>query len=320
MADGEIVETTALFTPVSPSVEFRKLDVNIRDNDYVAGRNNITAIVIRNTYTYPVRIISVTARHSSLNSNSSNLTYRGSLSAQPPLRRHNRLRVRIPVPSIIAKAEFPLFEWQRISRNEPVSTEPLYITAEAGSKVILNDDIPLDREVYITAAAGSEISREKATERSVTVSPSSEIVSEYTWRTNSWLLFIPSRIGIDIEIQYLINNETRSQVVSSVFDIKPPIQSVVFGGIAGGIIGNLARSFTEAENLHVDFRFFIKLIGTCLLSVMAVFALSRKPGSQSFITVEDFFGAFVLGSLIGYEGTTFFERTVLEPNTKPQAS
>src|ERR1051325_11194210 len=136
--------------------------------------------------------------------------------------------------------------------------------------------------------------------RTVTVSPSSEIVSEYTWNTKNSLLFIPSRIGIDIEIQYAMGSEIRSRGVQSVFDIKPPIQSVLVGGIAGGFVGTLARIFTESDGPSIDTRFFVKIIGSCLLSIMAVVSLSRKSGSQSFITVEDFFGAFVLGSLIGY--------------------
>jgi hypothetical protein len=91
------------------------------------------------------------------------------------------------------------------------------------------------------------------------------------------------------------------------------------GGLAGGVIGNLARTFTETDTLNVDTRFFVKLIGSCLLSLMAVISLSRKSGSQSFITVEDFFGSFVLGSLIGYQGTAFFEKTVVNGKGSSEA-
>jgi hypothetical protein len=306
-------------TPVSlvqdhPYLEFRKLDVNIRDNDYVAGKSNITAIVIRNTYPNHVRIISVTARHSSLNALTNDAVYRGSFDKEPQRKSRNTFKFRVP---FFGSA----FEWRHDSSHEPSSPEPLYITAEDGAKLVLNSDVPVDREVYVTAKPGSEVvmaerrEQQRTQSRSVDVSPSSEIVSEYTWSTTSSLLFIPSRIGIDIEIQYSIQQEIRSQVVSSVFDIKPPIQSVVFGGIAGGFVGTLARTFTESDAPNIDTRFFIKLIGSCLLSIMAVVSLSRKSGSQSFITVEDFFGAFVLGSLIGYQGTSFFEKTVIDPKS-----
>jgi hypothetical protein len=97
------------------------------------------------------------------------------------------------------------------------------------------------------------------------------------------------------------------------------IHSVILGGLAGGVIGNLARTFTETDTLNVDTRFFVKLIGSCLLSLMAVISLSRKSGSQSFITVEEFFGSFVLGSLIGYQGTAFFEKTVVNGKGSSEA-
>jgi hypothetical protein len=318
MPEGEVLEP--LPVPVArPLVEFRKLDVNIRDSDYVAGKLNVTAIVIRNTYPISIRITSVTARHSSLNNNTRDAVYKGSLAKNIRKSSVNRFKVRIyDIPFIMRSPRNrpPMFEWHHDPQQESSGSEPVYITAEDGAKLLLNSDVPVDREVYITAKSGAEVSMQETPEqqaaRSVNVSPSSEIVSEYTWRTNHWLLFIPSRIGIDIEIQYTIGDEVRSQVVSSVFDIKPPIQSVVFGGIAGGFIGTLARTFTEADTVKMDTRFFVKLIGSCLLSIMAVVSLSRKSGSQSFITVEDFFGAFVLGSLIGYEGTTFFEKTVID--------
>lgn len=104
-------------------------------------------------------------------------------------------------------------------------------------------------------------------------------------------------------MQYELAGNIRSQVVSTAFDIKPPIQSIVFGSVAGGIIVSLARVFTESDSIQFSARLLIKLIGSCLLSIMAVISLS--------LTVEDFFGAFVLGSLIGYEGTAFFEKTVI---------
>ena len=47
------------------------------------------------------------------------------------------------------------------------------------------------------------------------------------------------------------------------------------------------------------------------MSLIAAIALSRKIGTQGFITVEVFFGAFVIGALIGYGGSEYFERAIL---------
>ncbi len=294
-------------------VEFRKLDV-----------------AVRNTYPITIKLLSVTARHSTLSSTDRGTVFKGSINKQP---RPSSTRIRFRIDGI-----FPYFLFPFISRRKApyplldvmhktssfVNEEPLYVNAEKGSSVTIDEaELSRDREVYVTAEEGAQVLLKKSKaskpgDEGEVISPMSEVVSEYVWKTNHWVLFIPARIGIDIALKYEINGEVRSQVVSSLFDIKPPIHSVVLGGVAGGIIGSLARSFTEADTLDINTRFFVKLIGACLLSIMAVISLSRKSGSQSFITVEDFFGSFVLGSLIGYEGTTFFEKTVI--NGKDAAS
>lgn len=50
------------------------------------------------------------------------------------------------------------------------------------------------------------------------------------------------------------------------------------------------------------------------MSLIAAIALSRKTGTQGFITVEDFFGGFVVGALIGYGGSEYFEKAITPTN------
>lgn len=52
------------------------------------------------------------------------------------------------------------------------------------------------------------------------------------------------------------------------------------------------------------------------MSLIAAIALSRKTSTQGFITIEDFFGAFVIGALIGYGGSEYFERAILPAGAK----
>jgi F0F1-type ATP synthase assembly protein I len=56
------------------------------------------------------------------------------------------------------------------------------------------------------------------------------------------------------------------------------------------------------------------------MSLIATIALSRKTGTQGFITVEDFFGGFVVGALIGYGGSAYFERAIIPPTPNPSAA
>jgi hypothetical protein len=46
------------------------------------------------------------------------------------------------------------------------------------------------------------------------------------------------------------------------------------------------------------------------MSIIAAIGLSRKSGNQGVVTVEDFYGGFLVGALIGYGGSAVFERTV----------
>jgi hypothetical protein len=47
------------------------------------------------------------------------------------------------------------------------------------------------------------------------------------------------------------------------------------------------------------------------MSGIAAVSLSRRGSTQAFVTVEDFFGAFFVGSLIGYGGIAYFEKAII---------
>jgi hypothetical protein len=55
----------------------------------------------------------------------------------------------------------------------------------------------------------------------------------------------------------------------------------------------------------------IAIGGSVIMSVIATIALSRKSGAQGFITVEDFYGGFAIGALIGYGGAQYFEKAAM---------
>ena len=62
----------------------------------------------------------------------------------------------------------------------------------------------------------------------------------------------------------------------------------------------------------------IQLSGSAIMSVIATIALSRKTGAQGFITVEDFFGGFVVGVLVAYQGTSYFEDILKRQGAYPK--
>jgi H+/Cl- antiporter ClcA len=110
-----------------------------------------------------------------------------------------------------------------------------------------------------------------------------------------------------------------TQVVTSGLDVRPPLRSVVIGSILGALLGAVARFTQQISQASGDvFKFaidhasveIVQLLGAAIMGTIAAVALSRKSGAQSFITVEDFFGGFVIGVLIGYQGASYFDTIV----------
>jgi hypothetical protein len=148
------------------------------------------------------------------------------------------------------------------------------------------------------------------------VEPHCEIVAYFQIQTNGWLLFKPARMDLNTQICYTVNGQLRTQVSSCCLDVKPPLKSIVIGSLLGAALGSLARSLQPlAAEPNPAWKWGPFAVGTgsaMVLSVMATVALSRRTGAQGFITVEDFFGGFVVGTLIGYQGQSYFDNTVMK--------
>jgi hypothetical protein len=191
------------------------------------------------------------------------------------------------------------------------------VDVEKGATVKLHG--AQEQRAKAASAAAEALAFEKA--RTI-LEPHCEIVAYLPLVTRNWLFFKPLRMNLTYLIRYrLLNDSGRilTQVVTSGLDVRPPLRSVVIGSIAGALLGATARftqqislaggdvldvitSHTAAEVIH--------LLGAAIMATIAAVALSRKSGAQSFITVEDFFGGFVIGVLIGYQGTSYFDTLV----------
>jgi nitrate/nitrite transporter NarK len=51
----------------------------------------------------------------------------------------------------------------------------------------------------------------------------------------------------------------------------------------------------------------ITLVTAIILSIIAIIFTARKSETQSFVSIEDFWGGLLIGFLIGYTGTSFFD-------------
>jgi hypothetical protein len=84
--------------------------------------------------------------------------------------------------------------------------------------------------------------------------------------------------------------------------------------VLGAVLGTLARFFTTVRQLEWQ-PLALAMGASIVMGLIASIALSRKATAQAFITVEDFFGGFVVGALIGYGGSTYFEKALIPEST-----
>ena len=155
--------------------------------------------------------------------------------------------------------------------------------------------------------------------KTITIEPHCETLAYLEISTVGWLFFTPTRRSLNTLIKYRVNNKEKTQIVASEFDVRPPLLSMIIGSILGSILGTLAKVLNKAQALEWQ-PLTVSLGAATVMSLIATIALSRKTGTQGFITVEDFFGGFVVGALIGYGGSAYFERTIIPSAPSPSLS
>lgn len=132
----------------------------------------------------------------------------------------------------------------------------------------------------------------------------------------------------DTITQEIINNSSLeneealfTNTVAHEISIRPSVYSIMLGSTIGGSVGSLARllqinpslsweSFTEVD-------FLVGIAVSIILSAVAIVFMARKSDTQSFLSVEDFWGGVLIGFLIGYTGASFFQELtgVASPST-----
>jgi hypothetical protein len=210
----------------------------------------------------------------------------------------------------------------------------LRLNVAEGSTVDVGDVLQRFDSVIVNASEGSRIVAlphpPVEPGPSTVLQPHCETNAFLTIGTRGWLFFKPTRLRLKSEVRYRIDGQPTvySQVVSLNFDVRPPLRSVLIGAVAGAVLGGAARFVRDIPALSKTIFQFgvqdwitqgIQLGGYIVMSVISAIALSRKTGAQGFITVEDFFGGFVIGVLVAYEGPSYFEN-VLSHAASPSAA
>lgn len=135
-------------------------------------------------------------------------------------------------------------------------------------------------------------------------------------------LFIPARYNLQLTVIYSLDQPEKDESDSLEFysnttaftvPVRTALWSVIIGGLIGGIIGSCCRSLQNFGTVGSMFGTHVSatiagLVLSGTLSGAAVIFSARKTETQTFITVEDFWGGVLVGFLIGYSGTAAFTK------------
>jgi hypothetical protein len=149
--------------------------------------------------------------------------------------------------------------------------------------------------------------------------PGSTVVYTAVLNIKKPLIFTPSQYRLQFYVNYsfspvaeitdtsaLGTNEIHTNTISQDLSIRPSVYSVLIGAIIGGAAGSVARLLQLNKTLNIE-ESAISLILAAILSAIAVIFMVRKSETQSFVSIEDFWGGLLIGFLVGYTGTSFFE-------------
>lgn len=304
-----------------------KLEVTIPEETFTAGSPSVVRVVVHNPFPIDIEILEIVAPQSSLVRrvirNSGKYFQKqpeadGSASVDDDPA-YAKTKVGYFAERFISGLLLSSVSVAGLGVSASFSDKPrrLALRAEAGSDTRIERDLSDFDEVSISASENAKLviaspTTEDASDEPEThrVRPHCDKVAYFSIMSNGWLFFTPQRINLSTEIRYRIGGEERTQVVNSYFDIKPPLASMIAGSLFGGSLGSIARILQNGSAFEVQSA-IVSVGASVIMSLIAAIALSRKSGTQGFITVEDFFGAFVIGSLIGYGGSEYFDRAIL---------
>lgn len=162
----------------------------------------------------------------------------------------------------------------------------------------------------------------------VALQPGSTVVYTVVLDVEKSLIFTPTQYRLQFNVNYSFIPETEktgdeatekeaeifTNTISHELAIRPSVYSLIIGAMLGGFIGSSAKilqttpttdwqNFTAANLLAP----LVTVAVAVILSGMAIIFMARKSDAQSFVSIEDFWGGLLIGFLVGYTGTSFFE-------------
>jgi hypothetical protein len=214
----------------------------------------------------------------------------------------------------------------------------LSVASSGSSNVTLNDFGAANTAVQVTGDSNVTINSHKGNREGegrrvrlvgsiparTALQPGSTDVWTIRLESKKTPFFIPAKFKLQLTVIYglealAVDDHARderalySNTTPFTVQVRAALWSVILGSVFGGIIGSIARSL-QGEGGAVAFSgpHANSTIGAILLAAIlsgaAVLFSARKSDTQSFVTVEDFWGGLLVGFLIGYSGTAAFAK------------
>ena len=314
--------TTEADNPVSgsrASNAYGRIDVAIPQVVHEAGRLSTVSIIIRNPFNVTVEIVDIQGPRSSHLED----IHRGGGQQRDFHKQRNWWR---SLGSYFTRFTISEVRIAGITAEFPSRKRVININAQEKSQLTIDTDLNEYDVVNVEAERDAVVNFKKPPvqmtipeKQVMTIEPNCEAVAYFHLRTSAWLFFTPTRQSLSTQVRYRIDRREKTQVITSDFEIKPPLSAIVIGAVVGALLGTLAKFFTTVRQLEWQ-PLTLAMGASIVMALIASIALSRKAASQAFITVEDFFGGFVVGALIGYGGSSYFEKALIPEAVAPPHS
>jgi hypothetical protein len=169
--------------------------------------------------------------------------------------------------------------------------------------------------------------------------PNDSITKEFVFITRGrhrWITFIPTTLAMKIQLRYGLDNRCHLKTIKAEVNIQVRLEAIAIGALLGGLAGSMIRQLgdngrvlliynatfdainsTPSDKVEI-FNGMMIIFISVIFSIAAVIAFARKAAAQKIISIEDFYGGFLIGFLVGLQGPEFAKQLIMGNSTQLQ--
>jgi hypothetical protein len=195
-------------------------------------------------------------------------------------------------------------------RNVDMASHSSKIRVDSG--IIRNVTIQEPWLVAENRARTQEVELQSSLPADAGLQPGNTVVFTMVIQAKNAIMMSPSKFRLQFSVNYnfpaVDTTTVHTNTISQEISIRAPVYSVMLGAVIGGFFGSLARVLAPATPSATTISPAISVLLSVILGAAAVVFLARKSDAQAFVSVEDIWGGALIGFLVGYSGTSFFDQ------------